>query len=149
MTPYFIIADDAFSLDKHLMKPFNRSQNLSIVQEIFNYRISRARLTVECAFGRLVSRFRIFHRPIEVKLCTVDSIIKVCSVLHNFLTIPKQSTDILENLQPDQLPNTISDALQETWTHRYKNASRIRDQISQYCVRGGDVPFQWDKIVNN
>lgn len=36
-------------------------------------------MIVECAFGHLVSRFQIFHRPIETDINTTDMIVKTCS----------------------------------------------------------------------
>ena len=53
--PYFIIGDDAFALNNFLMKPYP-SATLTDPQRQFNYRISRARRVVECAFGVLANR---------------------------------------------------------------------------------------------
>ncbi|XP_065651227.1 uncharacterized protein LOC136079419 [Hydra vulgaris] len=69
--PYVFVGDNAFGLKPHMMKPYP-SSNLSYKQRTFNYRLSRARRTVEYAFGIAASRFRIFRRPIIVstkKLC--------------------------------------------------------------------------------
>jgi hypothetical protein len=57
--PMFFIGDEAFPLSKHIMRPFPR-MILTNERRIYNYRISRARKSVECAFGILVSKFRIF-----------------------------------------------------------------------------------------
>ncbi|XP_065356336.1 uncharacterized protein LOC135950730 [Calliphora vicina] len=104
-TSYFFIGDDIFGLDRNMMKAYNRNRKLTTPEEIFNYRLSRARMTVEMAFGRLANRFRIFHRPIEVDLLTTDKIVQTCCVLHNFLT--KSSFDFHDehNLQ---LPQTMT-----------------------------------------
>lgn len=48
---YVFIADDAFPLKKNLLKPFRGSSTPE--QEVFNYRLSRARRCVENAFGNL------------------------------------------------------------------------------------------------
>ena len=40
--PYVFVADDAFGLKPHMLKPYP-SQNLPIEQRIFNYRLSRTR----------------------------------------------------------------------------------------------------------
>lgn len=55
----FFIGDDAFTLDRHLRKPYNRSLKLSVPSEIFNYWQHSARMTIKWAFGWLCNRFRI------------------------------------------------------------------------------------------
>ena len=41
-----------------LVKPFNFNSSLTAKQKHFNYRLSRARIVVENAFGRLKARWR-------------------------------------------------------------------------------------------
>lgn len=54
-------------------------------ERIFNYRLSRARRVVENAFGILAWRFRTLMNPIEVKVETVDQVVKTAYALHNWL----------------------------------------------------------------
>lgn len=84
LVPHVFVADDAFPLKPYLMKPYS-SRNLTHEQSAFNYRLSRARRIVENAFGILAARWRIFGRPIQCKVETVDNVIWVCVLLHNFL----------------------------------------------------------------
>lgn len=81
---YVFVADEAFSLLPNLLKPFNR-RDLTDERKIFNYRLSRARRIVENAFGILVSRFRIFHTSINLRLDNIDIVVMASCALHNFL----------------------------------------------------------------
>lgn len=86
-TPFFFIGDDAFPLTQRLMKPFSMKgrSSLSNEEKVFNYRLSRARRTIENAFGILVMRWGCLRTEF---LCTPDKvkiIVGACCALHNFL----------------------------------------------------------------
>lgn len=55
-TPYYVIGDGAFAHSPWLQKPYPGGTNIPRDERIYNYRLSRARLVVECAFGVLASR---------------------------------------------------------------------------------------------
>jgi hypothetical protein len=57
-----LVGDDAFPLKTYSLKPYLH-RTLTYEQNIFNYRLSRARRIVENVFGILASRFRIFQKP--------------------------------------------------------------------------------------
>lgn len=52
--PYFLIGDEGLPLEKFMMRPYARRSQLNIRQQVFNYRLCRARRIVECSFGLLV-----------------------------------------------------------------------------------------------
>ncbi|KAL4153123.1 hypothetical protein QTP88_000956 [Uroleucon formosanum] len=87
--PYYFVADKAFPLKSYLMRPYSR-RVLDNKKRIYNYRLSRGRKTIECAFGLMASKFKILSTPI---LCvneeTISSIIRCMCVLHNFIRIKK------------------------------------------------------------
>lgn len=144
-TSFFFIGDDAFPLSRNLLKPFNRNISLSVPEKIFNYRLCRSRMIVECAFGRLAARFRIFQRPIETTLSTVDLIVKAACALHNFLTkelchVPRE--DELYKFAEHQF-----DSIGQQYVECNKLATVTRQNIVKYLVADGAIENQWKKII--
>ena len=58
--PFVFFADEAYPLLPYLMKPYKR-EGLTETKRMFNDRLSRARKTVECAFGITYSKWRILQ----------------------------------------------------------------------------------------
>lgn len=66
--------------------PFTaQPHHLSRQQRVYNYRLSRARLVVECAFRILASQWRMYRRVIPIHPTNVDVCVKASCVLHNFM----------------------------------------------------------------
>ncbi|XP_051165273.1 uncharacterized protein LOC127284034 [Leptopilina boulardi] len=85
--PMVFIGDAAFENSRHCLTPFKgaNSGNLSKDKNIYNYRLSRARRTIENAFGILVAMWRIFRTPIMANLAVVKLIVLATVCLHNFI----------------------------------------------------------------
>ena len=66
------------------MKPFP-SRCLTRPERIFNYRLSRARRTVENAFGILANRFRVFHIAICLQPDNAESAAIAACILYNII----------------------------------------------------------------
>ena len=60
LCPFYLIGDREFPLKKYLMKPFVRNNNLTVPQQVYNYRLSHARRIIESAFGELSQVWRVF-----------------------------------------------------------------------------------------
>lgn len=84
--PYVIVADEAFSMTNHVMRPYAR-KNLTVKKRIFNYRLSRARRYVECTFGILANKWRVFRTAIALEPDFVELIVLAACVLHNFVRV--------------------------------------------------------------
>lgn len=85
-TPHMFIGDEAFELTLYLIRPFPKKKVTGNYEnKVYNYRISQGRQTVECTFGILAGRFRVYKRAFECKLETVDDVVKATTVLHNYL----------------------------------------------------------------
>ena len=77
--PFFPVGDEIFPLKEWLMRSFAGKQLNDEMRKGFNYRLSRARRIIVNTFGILVSRWRIFQKPIEgkpelkEKICTCSN----------------------------------------------------------------------------
>nr|CAI5823918.1 unnamed protein product [Callosobruchus analis] len=63
------------------------SGNLNVEKTIFNKRLSRARVTIECAFAITSNKWRFSMKTIETYTKHTKLIIKVASLLHNIVRI--------------------------------------------------------------
>ena len=85
-----ILGDPAYPLLPLLMKEYAAGGNTS-QEQFFSYRLSSARMVVECAFGRLKGRFRILRKDMDTSLQSTLDIVLGCFILHNFREIIKES----------------------------------------------------------
>lgn len=99
LLPHVMVADEAFPLHKHVMRPFPAPQLVNNeLNKIYNYRHDRARGVCENAFGMLCKRFRIYNQKLQVSPKHLETIVLATACLHNFLI------DDAKNLwQPDEL----------------------------------------------
>jgi len=103
LLPFCLVGDEGFPLKTYLMRPFAKRNLQNNDQRIFNYRLSRARRVIENTFGILVSRWRILHKPLALKLSTVEKIIQAVTCLHNYIiTINLANNQYLHEESVDQ-----------------------------------------------
>ena len=98
IAPYFFIGDGAYPLMQHLQKPYP-GQNLPVPERTFNKRLSRARLVVECAFGKLCQKWQIFYKILPCSPEKVVSITKCACVLHNVIIDLEEADNSYINTQ--------------------------------------------------
>lgn len=84
--PYVLIGDEIFPLKPWLMKPYP-GRSLDEPRQVYNYRLSRARSTIENSFGILSAWWCIFRVPIHANVETVELITKAAICLHNYLQL--------------------------------------------------------------
>ena len=80
--PPLILGDSAFPLETFLMKPYTNAV-LTKEQRYFNYRLSRARMIVEGAYGQLKGRWRFLLRKSESNFQETKLAVLSCMILHN------------------------------------------------------------------
>lgn len=153
-----LVGDDAFPLTPYLMKPFSKHGPLSLKEKIFNYRLSRARRIVENAFGILVSKFRVYEKPIPLRPQVVDKIVRATCAIHNWQrkTAPQQyvQPQLVDQENVDSgvyQPGTwrsvnagglIDAKLQATSNNYSKQAALRREWFANYFLGDGAVPWQ-------
>ncbi|KAJ8977827.1 hypothetical protein NQ317_011911 [Molorchus minor] len=99
--PYVLVGDEAYPLKRYLLKPYPR-QNLTDEQRIFNYRLSRARRCVECAFGILVAKWRCLKTELQVNREHVDIIVQCVCLLHNIVIDKEGYTGNIHDITPEK-----------------------------------------------
>lgn len=143
--PYTFVADDAFPLRDNIMKPFPHRQ-LSHQKEIFNYRLSRARNSVECSFGKLAQMWRILYRQMDEQPIAATNVVKAVTVLHNFIISKepeRQTVTIAETPATTVPPHRRLLAYQNIGEQRYRatrSALNNREKLMSYFV---SVPVSW------
>ncbi|XP_042889101.1 uncharacterized protein LOC122264324 isoform X2 [Penaeus japonicus] len=139
--PYVLLGDEAFSLHTNLMRPFSGRQ-LSITKRVFNYRLNRTRRCVEHAFSLLSSKWKIFHRPLNVSQELAMNVIKACCVLHNFV-LERDGYNFEETLTItglDDVPRALS-------VRSGASANDIRNTFADYFMsEHGSLSWQSSKI---
>ena len=164
--PYVFVADDAFGLKRHMMKPYP-NQNIPMDQRIFNYRLSRARRIIENTFGIATTRFRIFRRPIIAKTDKVIIITKAVVALHNYLMkkctnvnnynyCPSSYTDkdttsglILGDWRKEHVSSVGLQNIAQIGSNNYsREAKEVREDFKNYfCSSEGAVEWQVDRVT--
>ena len=166
--PYVFVADDAFGLKIDLMKPYS-NQNIQLDQQIFNYRLSRAKRIIENTFGIATTRFRIFRRPIIAKSEKVIVVTKAVVALHNYLMKKCTNSDMNNNYS--YCPPSYTDQetrsgmklgdwrkeqentgglqqIQQTGSNNYSwEASTVRNNFKNYfCSPEGSIEWQMERV---
>ena len=152
--PYVFVADDAFPLKSYILKPFP-FRNQTDHQRIFSYRLSRARRTVENAFGILANRFRIFHTCIRLAPEKVEKIVLCATTLHNYLSRTYPNYQGYHNDTNVDIHLTASaQRLSEHMIHLEpiqrrptQEARRVREDFMNYFVH--DDPLMWQNHLAN
>lgn len=133
--PHVLVGDEAYPLKTYLMRPYP-SGNLDSEKENFNKRLSRARVTIKCAFGILTNKWRIFMKAIETNTTHAKLIIKVACLLHNIVrqkdgNNDKDFREIMINLSNSNNTKITRSRRNNRATLR---AMAIRDQYRNYFV---------------
>lgn len=145
--PFVMLGDDAYPLKTYLMKPYSK-RHLSHEEKVFNYRLSRARRCVECAFGIMAAKWRLLGKCIETEIDKAERIVKCICLLHNII-IDREGGDFFSSAKLQDC--LIESPLQQSSSSRTFNrpsqqAQIIRDTFKSYFNGIGAVPWQNERV---
>lgn len=157
--PYVLVGDEAFQLTDYLLRPYPGKGGLNDERNIYNYRLSRARRTIENTFGILVSQWRILKQPLNCSMEKTISIVKAIICLHNWIrrmdieeneyvtpTLIDQEND--DDFIPGSWRNYMDNSAFVNITHCGSNnssrqAMQIREEFCKYLNSEGAIPSQF------
>lgn len=141
VVPYTFVADEAFPLQTNMMRPFP-NRDLNDQKRIFNYRLSRARRQVECAFGVMANMWRLLHKAIETNVHSANNSVKAICVLHNFIL--NKEPDRMSNYEINYQQGNINSHTSCSTARRPSNeAMAVRETFMNYFVSpNGSLPWQ-------
>ena len=148
--PHVFIGDEAFPLRPYMMRPFPGTGLISTERRVANYRMCRARLTCENAFGILAQRWRVYRGAIGCNVESTKAIVQATCVLHNYL---RNKDIIMQRTQPGCYSNVapeergevagLSDIRSLGETRNFtREAAGVRDAFVRYFNGVGSVPWQ-------
>ena len=122
---------------------------------MYNYRLSRAKNSVECSFGRMAQMWQILFRQIDEQPEAATDIVKAITVLHNFLIIifeSERSTVKSMGTENEVTPEEMADYSSASNLHvnidasgsrATQNGIKVREDFMNYFTsQEGSVHWQ-------
>ena len=69
---YFLVGDNAYSLNQRMLIPFSGAQKHHKRNWSSNFHLLQLRIQIKMAFGRLNTKWQIFHQNLDCKLTKVS-----------------------------------------------------------------------------
>lgn len=123
-----LLGDPAYPLRPWLMTPFPTGGALTAAQQRFNYCLSKARVIIECTFGKLKSRWHCLLKQLEESTERVPQTIITCCILHNICILMDDQLDEDDDDEDDDSDDDDGDG----YLRADNAARRIRQAIADY-----------------
>ena len=107
----FIVADPAYPLLPWVIKGYPNDKNAPRREQVFNYRLSRARVTVENTFGRWKGRFTQFSKRVDMEVSTLVNVTYASCILHNVCEL--QNNDYLPCWEENEVVQEVAEEIND------------------------------------
>lgn len=131
----YVIGDNAYVCSEHLLTPFAGEQRRDPKNDTYNFHISQLRIRIEMTFGRLVNRWRIFKKPLSVKLKNTGRVFMAGVRLHNFLE--NERLGMLERRGMPEEPEVIDDDVIQVQVPPVLGTSIMREILVEKIYHSG------------
>jgi hypothetical protein len=113
-----------------LMKPYP-AKGATLTEQVFNYQLSRTRMTVENTFGRWKGRFIRFSKRVDMEVCNVTTIVTASCILHNLCE--GQKNEFLPEWEEDE---PYTNTMQGEYSNETNEgqAEDVRSALAEYFV---------------
>ena len=141
----YVIGDNAYVCTEHLLTPFPGTQRSEPEKNNYNFYLSQLRIRIEMTFGRFANRWRLFQRPVQVKLKNLGKLFMCAAMLHNFCEDKRQQLPIGATFNggdaaiPFPLPNP---------TQTVQGNSMMRDILVERILHSGLVRTNLNLLRN-
>ncbi|XP_065419443.1 uncharacterized protein LOC112058986 [Chrysemys picta bellii] len=135
--PIVILGDPAYPLMPWLMKPYIGSLDRS--QELFNYRLSKCRMVVECAFGHLKGRWCTLLSRSDLSQTNIPIVIAACCVLHNLCESKGETFMAGWEAEANRLAADYAQPDTRAIRRAHQEARHIREALKTSFMTGQDT----------
>ena len=85
--PLYMIGDSTYPLETWLKKPYTHIASLTPEQQYYNYRLCKAHIVVENAYGRLKAWWCRLMKRNDMRIEMIPTVIAAACVLHNICEV--------------------------------------------------------------
>ena len=121
------MAYPAYPLLLWVIKGYPNDKNAPRRERVFNYRLSRARVTVENTFGRWKGRFTRFSKRVDMEVSTLVNVTYASCILHNVCEL--QKNDYLPCWEENEVVQEVAEEIDD---NVLPDAHNIRETLANY-----------------